>query len=34
MIKDFIDPPFWMKLFANNKEEVKEIKLACEEANI
>ena len=34
MIKDFIDPPFWMKLFANNKEEVKEIKSACEEANI
>ena len=34
MIKDFIDHPFWMKLFANNKEEVKEIKLACEEANI
>ena len=34
MIKDFIDPPFWMKLFSNNKEEVKQIKQACEEANI
>ena len=30
LIKDFIDPPFWMKLFSNNKEEVKEIKSACE----
>lgn len=34
MIKDFIDPPFWMKLFANNKEEVREIKHACKEANL
>lgn len=34
MIEDIIDPPFWMKLFAQNKEEVAEIKQACQGANL
>lgn len=34
MIEDIIDPPFWMKLFNSNKEEVNQIKQACKEAKI
>lgn len=34
MIQDNIDPPFWMKLFKKNKDEVAEIKQTCEEANL
>tara|TARA_B100000927_G_C16435768_1_gene457551 strand:- start:107 stop:781 length:675 start_codon:yes stop_codon:yes gene_type:complete len=34
MIEDIIDPPFWMKLFTANKEEVNEIKQACKDAKI
>ncbi|MDC1040545.1 hypothetical protein OAQ62_01995 [bacterium] len=34
MIDDIIDPPFWMKLFSNNAEEVKEVKQTCKEANL
>ena len=34
MIQDVIEPPFWMKLFTANKEEVNEIKQACKEAKI
>jgi hypothetical protein len=34
MIQDNIDPPFWMKLFKKNKDEVAEIKETCERANL
>lgn len=34
MIDEIIDPPFWMKLFSHNVEEVKEIKQTCKEANL
>ena len=34
MIDEIIDPPFWMKLFSHNVEEVKEIKQTCQEANL
>ena len=34
MIQDNIDPPFWMKLFKNNKDEVAEIKETCVRANL
>lgn len=34
MIDEIIDPPFWMKLFSNNAEEVKEVKQTCKEANL
>ena len=34
MIEEMIDPPFWMKLFTTSKEEVKEIKQMCKDANI
>jgi len=34
MIEHIIDATFWMKLFANNKEEVGEVKKACEMAGI
>ena len=34
MIEDIIEPPFWMKLFTANKEEVNEIKRACKDAKI
>jgi len=34
MIKELIDPPFWMKVFKTNKEEVDTIKQACKDANI
>jgi hypothetical protein len=34
MIQDNIDPPFWMKLFKKNKDEVAEIKETCEKANL
>lgn len=34
MIKDLIDPVFWMKLFKQNKEEVSLIKQACKDANL
>ena len=34
MIKDLIDPPFWMKVFQTNKEEVNTIKQACKDANL
>ena len=34
MIQDNIDPPFWMRLFKKNKDEVAEIKQTCEEANL
>ena len=34
MIKELIDPPFWMKVFETNKEEVDTIKQACKDANI
>lgn len=34
MIEDIIDPPFWMKLFNSNKEEVNQIKQACKDAKI
>ena len=34
MIEEMIDPPFWMKLFTTSKEEVKEIKQTCKDANI
>jgi len=34
MIEHIIDATFWMKQFANNKEEVAEVKNACEIAGI
>jgi|TARA_R110001592_G_scaffold95287_1_gene274618 hypothetical protein len=34
LIEDMIDPPFWMKLFTASKEEVKQIKQTCKDANI
>ena len=34
MIDDVIDPPFWMKLFSSNAEEVKEVKQTCKDANL
>ena len=34
MIQHVIDTTFWMKQFANNKEEVAEVKNACEIAGI
>ena len=34
MIEHIIDATFWMKQFANNKEEVAEVKNACEVAGI
>lgn len=34
MIEEMIDPPFWMKLFTTSKEEVKQIKQTCKDANI
>lgn len=34
MIKELIDPPFWMKVFQTNKEEVNTIKQACKDANL
>ena len=34
MIQHIIDATFWMKLFAQNKEEVAEVKKACELAGI
>jgi len=34
MIEHIIDATFWIKLFANNKEEVGEVKKACEMAGI
>jgi len=34
MIEHIIDAPFWIKLFAKNKEEVKEIQNTCRVANI
>ena len=34
MIEHIIDATFWMKQFANNKEEVVEVKNACEVAGI
>jgi len=34
MIADIIDATFWMKQFASNKEEVAEVKNACEVAGI
>ena len=34
MIQQIIDATFWMKVFAQNKEEVREIKQACEEAQL
>lgn len=34
MVQELIDPPFWMKVFQNNKEEVNTIKQACKDANI
>ena len=34
MIEDIIEPPFWLKLFSANKEEVNEIKQACKDAKI
>jgi len=34
MINHIIDPPFWMKLFQQNKEEVNLIRQACEGANL
>ena len=34
MIQKIIDETFWMKVFAQNKEEVREIKQACEEAQL
>ena len=34
LIEDMIDPPFWMKLFQASKEEVKQIKQTCKDANI
>lgn len=34
IIEHIIDATFWMKLFANNKEEVGEVKKACEMAGI
>ena len=34
MIQHIIDATFWMKLFANNKEEVVDVKQACEMAGI
>lgn len=34
MIQKIIDATFWMKVFAQNKEEVREIKQACEEAQL
>ena len=34
LIEEMIDPPFWMKLFTASKEEVKQIKQTCKDANI
>lgn len=34
MIKELIDPPFWMKVFKTSSEEVNTIKQACKDANI
>ena len=34
MIQHIIDATFWMKQFANNREEVAEVKNACEVAGI
>jgi hypothetical protein len=34
MIQHIIDATFWMKQFANNREEVEEVKNACEVAGI
>jgi hypothetical protein len=34
MINDIIDPPFWMKLFSTNKDEVSEIQEFCKGANL
>lgn len=34
MIQQIIDATFWMKVFAQNKEEVKEIKNTCKVANL
>ena len=34
MVKELIDPPFWMKVFQTSKEEVTTIKQACKDANI
>jgi len=34
MINDIIDPPFWMKLFTTNKDEVSEIQEFCKGANL
>ena len=34
MIEHIIEANFWMKLFVQNKEEVAEVKKACEVAGI
>lgn len=34
MINDIIDPPFWMKLFSTNKDEVSAIQKACKGASL
>ena len=34
MIKELIDPPFWMNVFKTNKEEVDTVRQACKDANI
>lgn len=34
MVDEFIDPTFWMEVFKKNKEEVSEVKSACEEAGL
>jgi hypothetical protein len=34
MIDDIINAKFWMKVFANNSEEVDAVRTACEAAGI
>lgn len=34
MVEEFIDPKFWMDVFKKNKQEVNQVKSACEEAGL